>query len=403
MNTKATQTSESSETTETTDTAAITPFRIDIPQEQLDDLRRRLDHARLPAPLPGDDWTTGLPTGWLRELVDYWRTEYDWRSAEAELNSYPQFTTEIDGQNIYFLHVRSPEPDALPLLLTHGWPGSVVEFLDIIGPLTDPRAHGGAPADAFHLVIPALPGFGFSGPVTESGWTREKIGGAWAELMRRLGYDRYGVQGGDIGAAVSPEVARHAPDRVVGVHVNGATEIPPVSSLSDEQIADLTAAEQDRVRRIQAFMREEFGYIAIQSTRPQALGYALVDSPVGQLAWIMDKFREWTFPRSVDPDKIIDRDRLLTNAMLYWLTGTAASAAYVGYAQSPANWGAPRPNSGVPTGVIVFAHDVGIRRYSEAANTITHWVEVDRGGHFAALEEPELLTGDVRTFFRGLR
>ncbi|MFC9440402.1 epoxide hydrolase family protein [Nocardia sp. NPDC057030] len=380
----------------------ITEFRIDIPQQQLDDLRSRLDGARWPAPLPGDGWDTGVPTTWLRELVDYWRTEYDWRAAEAQLNAYPQYTTEIDGQHIHFLHVRSPEADALPLLLTHGWPGSVVEFLDVIGPLTDPRAHGGDPKDAFHLVIPSLPGFGFSGPVTESGWRIERTAQAWVELMRRLGYERYGVQGGDIGAGVSPEVGRLAPGNVAGVHVNGGPGPMPQLPLAEAELASLNEVERDRVRRIEAFMREEFGYIAIQSTRPQALAYGLVDSPVGQLAWIMDKFREWTHPRNVNPDKIIDRDRLLTNVMLYWLTGTAGSAAYVGYAHSDA-WGAPKTNSGVPTAALILAHDVGIRRYSEPENTITRWTEVDHGGHFAALEAPELLTTDVREFFRDLR
>ncbi|AYF74366.1 epoxide hydrolase [Nocardia yunnanensis] len=378
----------------------ITPFRIDIPQQQLDDLRSRLDHARLPAPLPGDDWDTGVPVHWLRALFEHWRTGYDWRAAEAELNRYPQFHTEIEGQRIHFLHIRSAEPDAVPLLMTHGWPGSIADFFDVIGPLTDPRAHGGDPADAFHLVIPSLPGFGFSGPVSDTGWSRERIGRVWAELMDRLGYRRYGVQGGDIGGAVSPEVARHAPDRVLGVHVNGGPNLPPPAALEDT--AELTELEQDRLRRMRAFLREEFGYIAIQSTRPQALAYGLTDSPVGQLAWIMDKFREWTHPRGVDPDKIIDRDRLLTTAMLYWLTGTAGSAAYVGYAQ-PGEWGAPRPNSGVPTGVIAFAHDVCIRRYCEDSNTIVRWVDVDRGGHFAALEEPVLLVTDIREFFRELR
>ncbi|MBF6214874.1 epoxide hydrolase [Nocardia puris] len=381
----------------------ITEFRVEIPQSQIDDLHRRLENTRFPAPLPGDDWTTGVPTAWLRDLVEYWRTGYDWRAAERELNSYPQFVTEIDGQNIHFLHVRSPEPGALPLLLTHGWPGSIVEFLDMIGPLTDPRAHGGDPADAFHVVIPSLPGFGFSGPVTEAGWNVERIARAWAELMARLGYEKYGVQGGDIGAAVSPEVARVAPERVTGVHTNGGVGGFPELPLSEEDLASLSEIERDRIARVEAFMQEEFGYIAIQSTRPQALAYGLVDSPVGQLAWIMDKFREWTHPRNVEPDEIIDRDRLLTNAMLYWLTGTAGSAAYVGYAQE-AEWGVEKVNSGVPTGVIVFAHDVAIRRFDEQDNTIVRWTDVnDRGGHFAALEEPELLTTDVREFFRDLR
>jgi pimeloyl-ACP methyl ester carboxylesterase len=379
----------------------IKPFVIDIPQSTLDDLKSRLDNARLPAALPGDDWDSGVPVGWLSELVEYWRNEYDWRTAEKQLNDLPQYTTEIDGQNIHFLHVKSPEPDALPLVLTHGWPGSIVEFLDIIGPLTDPAAYGGNAADAFHLVIPSLPGFGFSGPVNENGWTRARIGRTWAELMNRLGYDRYGVQGGDIGGAVSPEVARAAREHVVGVHVNGGPSLPPMQ-MSDEEIASLTPVEQDRVARIQAFMQEEFGYIAIQSTRPQTLAYGLVDSPVGQLAWIMDKFREWTYPRATLPDEIIDRDRLLTNVMLYWLTGTAGSAASVGYAQTE-GWGSKPENSGVPTGVLVLAHDVAIRRYAEEDNNITRWTDVDKGGHFAALEEPEILVTDVREFFRALR
>jgi pimeloyl-ACP methyl ester carboxylesterase len=380
---------------------SITPFHLDIPQDQLDDLRDRLDRTRWPAVLPGDGWDTGVPTAWLKELVDYWRTDYDWRAAEARLNAFPQFTTEIDGPRIHFLHVRSPEPDAFPLVLTHGWPGSIVEFLDVIGPLTDPRAHGGSAADAFHLVIPSLPGFGFSGPVSEPGWDVQRIASAWAELMHRLGYERFGVQGGDIGAAVSPEVGRAAPDRVAGVHLNGPGPFP-LAPMSDEELASLSDVERDRVARVQEFMREQYGYIAIQSTRPQTLGYGLTDSPVGQLAWIMDKFREWTHPRQVDPDKIIDRDRLLTNVMIYWLTGTAGSAAYVGYAQET-GWGEPATNSGVPTAGLVFAHDVGIRRLTETENTVTRWTDVDRGGHFAALEEPELLVDDVREFFRDLR
>ena len=343
-----------------------------------------------------------MPVSWLRELAGYWRSGYDWRAAERELNQIPQFTTVIDGQQIHFMHVRSPEKDALPLILTHGWPGSVVEFLDVIGPLTDPAAHGRDRADAFDVVIPALPGFGFSGPVSETGWTTTKIAAAWDELMRRLGYPRYGAQGGDIGAAVSPEIARVAPTRVVGVHTNGGPGGFPQVPLPDDVMATLSPVERDRIARVEAFMREEFGYIAIQSTRPQTLGYGLTDSPVGQLAWIMDKFREWTHPRDVLPDRIISRDRLLTNVMLYWLTGTAASAAYVGYAQNAA-WGAPKSNSGVPTAAIVFAHDVGIRQFAEAENTITRWVDVDRGGHFAALEEPSILVDDIREFFRALR
>jgi pimeloyl-ACP methyl ester carboxylesterase len=379
----------------------IKPFTIDIPQSTLDDLAAKLASTRLPAPLPGDDWNTGVPVSWLSSLVDYWRTSYDWRAAEKELNSYPQFTTEIEGQQIHFLHVRSAEPDALPLLLTHGWPGSIVEFLDLIGPLTDPVAFGGHASDAFHVVIPSLPGFGFSGPVSSSGWSRERVGQVWALLMEELGYERYGVQGGDIGGAVSPAVARAARDRVVGVHTNGGPSLPPYP-LPEEELKTLTPLEQDRIARIGGFLQKEFGYISIQSTRPQTLAYGLVDSPVGQLAWIMDKFMAWTWPAETLPEAIISKDRLLTNVMIYWLTGTAGSAAYVGYAQQEA-WGTKLENSGVPTAVLAFAHDVPVRRYAERDNNITRWTDVDHGGHFAALEEPELLVSDVREFFSSLR
>lgn len=380
----------------------IRPYRIDVPESEIDRLHCRLDETRWPAPLPGDGWDSGVPVSWLAELTDYWRHRYDWRTAERELNEIPQFTTTIDRQRIYFMHVRSPEPDALPLILTHGWPGSVVEFLDVIGPLTDPGSHGGDARDAFDVVIPALPGFGFSGPVSESGWTTTRIATAWDELMTRLGYARYGTQGGDIGAAVAPEVARVAPTRVVGVHTNGGPGGFPQVPVPQDVMDTLSPLERDRIARVEAFMREEFGYIAIQSTRPQTIGYGLTDSPVGQLAWIMDKFREWTHPREVLPDNIVSRERLLTNVMTYWLTGTAGSSASVGYAQS-ATWGAAKLNSGVPTAAIVFAHDVGIRRFAEEENTIVRWVDVERGGHFAALEEPAPLVTDIREFFRTLR
>lgn len=379
----------------------ITPFRIDIPQQQLDDLQERLGRARWPAALPGDDWDTGVPVHWLRDLIEYWRTGYDWRAAEAGLNEFPQFTTTIDGQRIHFLHVRSLEPGAFPLILTHGWPDSVVEFFDLIDPLTDPGAHGGDRADAFDVVIPSLPGFGFSGPTTDRGWTTDRIARAWAELMHRLGYQRYGAQGGDLGAAISPQLGRVAPDHVAGVHLNGPSIVPPVP-LPDEELAELSEIERDRVHRIEAFMREEYGYIAIQSTRPQTIAYGLTDSPVGQLAWIMDKFREWTYPRNAAPDKIIDRDRLLTNASIYWFTKTSGSAAYVGYAQGT-DWTTPHTNSGIPTAAIAFAQDVSIRRYVEGQNTITRWTDIDHGGHFAAMEEPDMLTADIREFFRACR
>jgi pimeloyl-ACP methyl ester carboxylesterase len=380
----------------------IKPFKIDIPQADLDDLRDRLARTRWPDELPGVGWSRGVPLGYLKELADYWRTSYDWRKHEAQLNQFPQFTTEIDGANIHFLHVRSPERDALPLILTHGWPGSIVEFLDVIGPLSDPRSHGGNPADAFDLVIPSLPGFGLSGPTREIGWTEQRIAAAFAELMRRLGYDRYGAQGGDVGAVVSPDLGRVDPEHVVGIHVNAASVgFMPFPPLDDAELAQLTDAEKARVERIVQFMDEGFGYAQIQSTRPQTLAYGLTDSPVGQLAWIVEKFQEWTYGTQ-RPEDIIDRDRLLTNIMLYWLTGTAGSSARLYYeGKHSGSWGQQRGNT--PTGVAVFAEDIAIRRYAEHANNIVHWSEFNRGGHFAALEAPDLLVGDIRTFFAKLR
>jgi pimeloyl-ACP methyl ester carboxylesterase len=380
----------------------IEPFRIDIPQDELDDLRQRLVATRFPPALPDDEWRDGPPSVYLRWLVSRWVDGYDWRHHEEELNGVPQFVTEIDGQRIHFLHIRSAEAGALPLVLTHGWPGSIVEFLNLIEPLVDPVAHGRDTADAFHIVIPSLPGFGFSQPVTGAGWDAARIGRTWAELMRRLGYGRYGVQGGDIGAAVSPEVARAAPESVVGVHVNGSMGMP-LHAPSAEELASFTSLELDRLSRVQRFTHEETGYIAIQATRPQTLAVGLTDSPAGQLAWIIDKFHKWTHPAEALPETVIDIDRILTNVTLYWLTKSAGTSAYIGYAQHSA-WGEVQKPSGVPTGAIMFAHDVGIRRYAERENTIVRWTDVeDRGGHFAALEEPEMLLDDISEFFRPLR
>jgi epoxide hydrolase len=382
--------------------AEIRPFRIEIPQGDLDDLLDRLDRTRWPDEIPGAGWDRGVPLGYLKELAEHWRTSYDWREHEAELNELPQFTTTIDGQNIHFLHVRSPEPDALPLILSHGWPGSVVEFLDVIGPLTDPRSHGGDPADAFHLVIPSLPGFGFSGPTREPGWDSFRIAGAFAGLMGRLGYERYGAQGGDFGAFISPDLGRVAPDHVTGVHVNAATVgFIPFGGVDEVTLSEFTEAEKVRFERMYRFLSESNGYFQIQCTRPQTLAYGLTDSPVGQLAWIVEKFKEWSYPSAELPEKTIDRDRMLTNVMLYWLTATGASSAHLYYESThSSNWPTP---SAVPTGVAVFAEDIPIRRFAEQDNNIVHWSEFDRGGHFAAMEAPDLLTGDVRDFFRPLR
>ena len=387
---------------DSTDTT-IRPFRIAVPEADLADLRDRLARTRWPEPLPGEGWGRGVPVAYLKELADYWREGYDWREHEARLNGYPQFTTTIDGQNVHFLHVRSPESGALPLILTHGWPGSIVEFLAAIGPLTDPTAHGGDPADAFHVVIPSLPGFGFSGPTREAGWDSARIARAWAELMRRLGYERYGAQGGDFGAFVAPELGYAAPERVVGVHVNAATYgFIPFGKVPEEELATFSEVERARLARLGNYSSEGNGYFQVQATRPQTIAYGLHDSPVGQLAWIVEKFKEWSFPTGELPEAAIDRDHMLTNVMLYWLTGTAGSSANLYYeSMHGGSWHeSPSP---VPTGVAAFAEDVAIRRYGEQGYNIVHWSDFERGGHFAAMEVPELLVGDVRAFFRGLR
>ncbi|HET6658838.1 MAG TPA: epoxide hydrolase [Rubrobacter sp.] len=382
--------------------AEIRSFRIDIPQPDLDDLTDRLEGTRWPSEIPGVGWDRGVPLDYLKELAEYWRTTYDWRKHESELNEYPQFTTTVDGQNIHFLHVRSPQPDALALILSHGWPGSVVEFLDVIGPLSDPSTHGGDPADAFHLLIPSLPGFGFSGPTREPGWDSFRIARAFAQLMSRLGYEHYGAQGGDVGAFISPDLGRVDAEHVAGVHVNAATVgFIPFGEVDEATLAEFTDAEMTRFERMNRYLSEGNAYFQIQSTRPQTIAYGLTDSPAGQLAWIVEKFKEWTHPSAELPEKAIDRDRMLTNVMLYWLTVAGASSAQLYYeSMHTSNWPTP---SAVPTGVAVFAEDIPIRRFAEQANNIVHWSEFDRGGHFAAMEAPDLLVGDVREFFHGLR
>ncbi|MBO0702802.1 MAG: epoxide hydrolase [Candidatus Dormibacteraeota bacterium] len=384
--------------------ARIRPFRIDVPEADLEDLHERLARTRWPDELPGVGWSRGVPAGYLRDLARYWRETYDWRAQEARLNRLPQFTTTIDGANVHFLHVRSPEPEALPLVITHGWPGSFVEFLRILGPLTDPRRHGGDPADAFHVVVPTIPGFGFSGPAPEPGWTVVRTAHAWAELMRRLGYPRYGAQGGDLGAMISPELGRAAPDHVVGVHVNAASVgFIPLGPVDPGLMSELTDAERVKLGMIQRFTSDQWGYNALQSTRPQTLAYALTDSPAGQLAWIVEKFKEWTDEAHELPEDAVDRDHLLTNVSLYWLTATAGSSAQIYYENMHGLGWTPPERSPVPTAVANFAQDVAIRRFGEAGNTITRWTEFDRGGHFAAMETPDLLVDDIRAFFRTLR
>ncbi|MEU9509053.1 epoxide hydrolase family protein [Micromonospora sp. NPDC048170] len=392
------------------DNTAIVPFRIDVPQADLDDLADRLARTRWAEELPADPtaspggpvppgWEYGVPVSYVERLVTHWRTAYDWRDWEAKLNAYPQFTTEIDGQNVHFLHVRSPEPDATPLILTHGWPTTVVEWLDVIGPLTDPRAHGGDPAHAFHLVIPSVPGFGFSGPTRERGWNRFRVARAWAELMRRLGYDRYGAAGNDLGAFVAPEVGRADPEHVIGVHV---TQIFSLPSADADELAGLSEEERGKVAFADWFVHRRGGYDRLHSTEPQNVAHALADSPAGLLGWMAQLMGE-----QLDPEYV------LTNATIYWLTNTAASSARFYYEDAEVvppvqkvngRGTTPLAPTTVPLGLANFPWDFqSIRTLAERDHkNIVSWQTYDRGGHFAAHEVPDLLVDDLRRFFATL-
>ncbi|GAA0995063.1 epoxide hydrolase [Nocardiopsis tropica] len=403
------------------DQQEIRPFRMEVPQEQLTDLAERLGNTRWPDEVPGVGWDRGVPVGYLRELAEYWRSAYDWRACEAELNAHPQFTTVVDGQNLHFLHVRSPEPGATPLLMLHGWPGAVTDFLDVIGPLTDPRTHGGDPAEAFHLVVPSLPGFGPSTPLAGPGMGAARMAGVMVGLMSRLGYERYGVHGYDTGSWVAPEVGRQAPERVLGVHLNAMITFP----VAEGDTEGLTGVEEERWKSMQDY---NDGYLQCNAKRPQTVAYGLNDSPVGQLAWMVEKFKELSEPEEALPEAALDRDRMLTCVSLYWLTGTAGSSAQIYYEEmSASSWsedsasgwdsgetadggtdggweaGGWAPERGtVPTGVLVSAQDVTVRRWAERDHHVVRWTELGRGGHFLSMEEPELLVEDVRAFFRAL-
>ncbi|MFB8279957.1 epoxide hydrolase family protein [Nocardia colli] len=379
----------------------IRPFRIEIPQADLDDLRDRLARTRWIDDLPGTGWERGVPAAYLKELAGYWAEEFDWRATEAELNAYPQFSTTIDGQNVHFLHIRSAEADATPLLLLHGWPSSVIDFLDVIGPLTDPKAHGAPDAPAFHLVIPSLPGHGFSGPITEAGWDDGRVAAALAELMARLDYDRYGVQGGDHGAFIAPKLGRVDAGHVLGVHVN-ALVIFPTGDPAD--LAALTGAERQRLARRKIFQDDGAAYMNLKGSRPNTIAQLVADSPAGQLGWIVEKYKEWVDQANDLPEQAIGKDRLLANVSVYWFTATARSVANFYYERfHDASLFAPQPKGTVPTGVAVFKDgDYAIRRFAERAHNITYWSEFYSGGHFPALEVPDLFAGDVREFFRTL-
>lgn len=390
----------------------ITPFRVAIPQSDLDELRHRLELTRWPGEIEGDEWDRGVPVSYLKNLTDYWKDDFDWRKQESRLNAYPQFTTEIDGQTIHFLHVRSPEPDAMPLIITNGWPSSFVEAINLIDPLTNPVAHGGDPTDAFDVIIPSLPGFGFSNPVNgPGGGNLFRVAQMWDELMNRLGYERYAAQGSDIGAGVTQILGAIASDRVIAMHVAGPAPFPFGPPID---ITGLSGQDLLRAERFNQWQADGIGYLQLQATRPQTIAYALTDSPVGQLAWIVEKFREWTDPAADLPEDAVDRDDLLTNVSLYWFTRSGASSAnavYEGMQAYRAFAEQPQPDAqdeaetlgAPPLGVAVFAADNSIRSVLYPAGGPDHWAEFDSGGHFPGMETPHLLTNDVRTFFQTFR
>jgi pimeloyl-ACP methyl ester carboxylesterase len=378
----------------------IERFRIRVDDATLDDLRLRLARTRFPDQIAGTGWEYGTPIGYVRQLVEYWRDEYDWRAEEARLNELDHFRTRIDDQSIHFIHARSHHADALPLLITHGWPGSVAEFLDVVPRLTDPERHGGRAEDAFHVVAPSLPGYGFSEPPRTPGWDVRRIAGAFIELMHRLGYSRYGAQGGDWGAQVATRIAAYDPDHCVALHLN-----MPIAGAPEEPLP-ITEEEEAGLAAMARFQREEAAYAQLQGSKPQTLGLALNDSPAGLLSWIVEKFRTWS-DCDGDPATVFTRDQLITNVMLYWVTETITSSArlywetmHSGALQDPPDFVA------VPTGIARYPKEEVLRfprAWVEQRYNVTHWAVMPRGGHFAAMEQPELFVDDVRTFFRTVR
>jgi pimeloyl-ACP methyl ester carboxylesterase len=390
----------------------IQPFKVDIPEEQLVDLRRRLAAARWPTKELVEDRSQGVQLATLRELARYWTTEYDWRACETRLNALPQFTTEIDGVNIHFFHVKSRHENALPLIMTHGWPGSVIELLETVGPLTDPTSHGGAPEDAFHLVLPSLPGYGFSGEPTELGWNSGRIARAWAELMDRLGYKHYVAQGGDVGASVTDAMGRQAPDGLLGIHLNLLSGVIGIK----DKLPAVSAQERAAHDKLNMFAADGYGYFLEQSTRPQTIGYSLLDSPVGLAAWMLDHDTDSYYKISrafVDRKPVgnLTRNNIVDNITLYWLTCTGASAARwyweLGRVLAAAReTGKAPPAVSVPVGFTTFPGEIWAapRSWVETVYpNLAYFNAVDRGGHFAAWEEPELFSSELRAAFRSLR
>jgi epoxide hydrolase len=381
--------------------AEVIPFRVDVPEAELADLRRRLRQTRWPEREPVADWSQGVPLAYLRELCGYWADGYDWRATEARLNALPQFQTVIDGLPVHFIHLRSPHPEALPLIITHGWSGSVVEFLKVIGPLSDPSGDGG---DAFHVVCPSLPGYGFSGKPDQTGWGIERIAGAWTSLMARLGYRRYGAVGSDWGTSVSTLVGLQDAEHVAGIHL-----IPPLAGPDPGTFDDLTDAERSALASLEHSAEWDSGYSREHATRPQTIGYALVDSPVALAAWILEKFWSWT-DHSGALGSALTRDELLDNLMMYWLPRTGASSArlYWESIRQVNEWiaGTAADTVDVPVGCSVFPAELQrpSRRWAQKRFTdIRYWNEPPRGGHFAAFEQPELFVAEVRAFFRLVR
>ena len=385
-------------------TAPIESYRVEVPETVLDELRERLAHTRWPDQLPGTGWGPGAELDAVRRLCTYWAHEFDWRAVEERLNGFAQFVTEAQDERLHFIHVCSPEADALPLVLTHGWPGSVIEFLDVIGPLTDPVAHGGDAADAFHLVVPSIPGYGFSGPTRHAGVDAGKVSAAIAELMARLGFERYGAQGGDWGSLISRRLGVIDAGHVVGVHVNMFIVGPPKNGNAMESV---TKAELTAMAEAAEMTKTGLGYMQLQSTKPQTLAYGLTDSPAGLAAWIFDKLHAWT-DHAADEDSALSPDQMLANITTYWVTGTANSAARLYYESARARTAGQDMSVDrveVPTGYAAYPGELyrPPRRWLEAACNLVHYVEMPRGGHFAAWEQPHLFVDDVRTFFRLVR
>jgi pimeloyl-ACP methyl ester carboxylesterase len=381
----------------------VEPFRIAVPDALLADLRERLARTRLPDEIPGSRWTYGSELAYVRALVAYWRERYDWRAAEAALNRFPQFRASVDGLGIHFIHQRGVGPAPLPLVITHGWPGSVAEFVDVIGPLSDPARHGGDPADAFHVVVPSMPGYGFSDHPTQPGMDPERIAALWVGLMEGLGYPRFGAQGGDWGAIVTTYLgARHA-DRLVGIHLNMVIAMP--EDVKNPDLSGVTQEELVELMGMQQFLKDETGYQRIQGTKPQTLAYALNDSPAGLAAWIVEKFRAWS-DCDGDLERRFTKDQLLTNVMLYWVPETANSSCRLYYEAVHAD---KFPPTGlvvpVPTGCAIFPREIikPPRKWAERLYNVQRWTRMPAGGHFAAMEEPRALVEEVRAFFRPLR